>query len=44
MARSTLGEHIQRAELSIMRKAIEDLDIQNSKLKPNAQNTIVDGI
>ena len=44
MARSTLGEHIQRAELSIIRKAIEDLDIQNSKLKPNAQNTIEDGI
>jgi predicted DNA binding protein len=44
MARSTLGEHIQRAELAIIRKAIEDLDIQNGKLKPNAQNTILDGI
>ena len=44
MARSTLGEHIQRAELSIIRKAIEDLDVQNSKLKPNAQITIEDGM
>ncbi len=43
MARSTLGEHMQRAELLIMRKAIEDLDYQNSKLNPNAQSTTVDG-
>jgi predicted DNA binding protein len=43
MARSTLGEHIQRAELSIIRKAIEDLGLEKSKLNPNAQSTVADG-
>ena len=43
MARSTLGEHIQRAELMILRKAIEDLNIQNDNLKPNTQRTMMDG-
>ncbi|MBK64581.1 MAG: hypothetical protein CMB47_03560 [Euryarchaeota archaeon] len=43
MARSTLGEHIQRAELMILRKAIEDLNIQNDNLKPNTQRTMIDG-
>ena len=44
MARSTLGEHIQRAELVIMRKATGDINLQSSKLKPNTQRTVVDGI
>ncbi|MBU03713.1 MAG: hypothetical protein CMA58_01845 [Euryarchaeota archaeon] len=44
MARSTLGEHIQRAELIILRKATEDLKLQKDNLNPNAQRTMTDGI
>tara|TARA_B100000287_G_scaffold310170_1_gene293413 strand:+ start:300 stop:1001 length:702 start_codon:yes stop_codon:yes gene_type:complete len=43
MARSTLGEHIQRAESMILRKAIEDLKTQNDNLNPNTQRTMMDG-
>jgi len=43
MARSTLGEHIQRAESMILRKAIEDLNTQNDNLNPNTQRTMMDG-
>jgi len=43
MARSTLGEHIQRAESMILCKAIEDLKTQNDNLNPNTQRTMVDG-
>lgn len=43
MARSTLGEHIQRAESMILRKAIEDLKTQNDNLNPNTQRTMTDG-
>ena len=44
MARSTLGEHIQRAELVILRKATEDLNLQKDNLNPNTQRTMADGI
>ena len=43
MARSTLGEHIQRAELIILRKATEDLNLQKDNLNPNTQRTMADG-
>jgi predicted DNA binding protein len=43
MARSTLGEHIQRAELMILRNAIEELKSQKDNLNPNTQRTMVDG-
>jgi len=43
MARSTLGEHIQRAESMILCKAIEDLKTQNDNLNPNTQRTMMDG-
>jgi predicted DNA binding protein len=43
MARSTLGEHIQRAESMILRKAIEELKPQKDNLNPNTQRTMVDG-
>lgn len=44
VARSTLGEHIQRAESMILRKAIEELKTQKDNLNPNTQRTMVDGI